>query len=124
MSKIKEWADAKQKRHDAESYISIIGKTTTATTVADRQGIHATAGKLHKLAVSTQMHFHPYDGATNYHDCKAFDAALSAVVRNNWDALKDQAMALLKAQERSAAIDARGEVEAQLNEIIKAEQGK
>lgn len=117
MSKTRQWGEARQKRHEAEAYISLIGKTTNRSTVASRNGEHATAGTLTKFTVTTQIHFQPYDGAKNYHDCKAFDAALSTVARKHWKMLHAEALELLRQQEREAAVAAKEEVERQMQEI-------
>jgi hypothetical protein len=117
MSKVKQWGEARQLRREAEEYISLIGKTTKRSTVAIREGENATAGSLTKLVVTTQMHFQPYDGATNYHNCKAFDEALSTVARKHWGALHAEALELLRQQEREAAIAAKSEVDQQMRDI-------
>ncbi|NPD16936.1 hypothetical protein HOY34_17220 [Xinfangfangia sp. D13-10-4-6] len=84
---IEAWKKAKQNTAEAEAYLGLIGKTTTQSTVASREGAGATAGSLTKFEITTQIHFQPYDGATNYHNCKAFDSALSEVVRKKWTAI-------------------------------------
>lgn len=124
MSSTKMWGEAKKSRREADDYIGLIGKTTTKSTLASHKGEIATAGKLSKLVVSTQVHFQPYDGANNYHDCKSFDAALSSVARKHWDMLRSEALDLLREQEREAAIAAKEEVEKQLAEINSAMSGK
>ncbi|SLN74876.1 hypothetical protein ROJ8625_04118 [Roseivivax jejudonensis] len=121
MSKTAEWGTARKVRHDAEKYIELIGKTTDRTTAASREGSHATAGKLSKLVVSTEINFQPYDGATNYHRDNGFDAALSEVVRKHWSNLCREALDLLREREREAAIAAKAEVAAQLRAIEEAE---
>ncbi|MBY6005402.1 hypothetical protein KUV62_15865 [Salipiger bermudensis] len=121
MSKTKAWAMSRAARLEAEEYIALIGKTTTRSTVAAREGEHVTAGSLTKLVVQTEIHFQPYDGATNYHKSKAFDEALSTVTRKRWSDLQAEAMELLRQREKEAAVAARAEVEAQLAEINEAE---
>ncbi|WP_422073954.1 hypothetical protein [Tranquillimonas rosea] len=123
MSKMKDWGEARQKRHDAEKYIGLIGKTTDRSTVAHREGVHATAGTLHSVIVQTQIHFQPYDSATNYHADKGFDAALSEVVLRHWKDLRAEALDLLRERERKAAVAAKAEVEDQLRQIEEAEFG-
>ena len=114
---IEEWKKAKHNTAAAEAYLALIGKTTNQTTVAANSGVRATAGELTKFAIRTQVHFQPYDGATNYHDCEVFDAALSEVVRKQWTAIRDEAMALLREREAKAGADAEASLEAILAEI-------
>ena len=114
---IKKWQDATAARKNAEAYLSLIGKTTSRSTVAAREGEHATAGCLTTFEIRTQIHFQPYDGATNYHNCKAFDEALTAVVRRKWSAIKDEAIALLLETEREASLLAEEQVKGMLAEI-------
>ena len=114
---IKKWQDATAVRKGAEAYLSLIGKTTSRSTVAAREGEHATAGCLTTFEIRTQIHFQPYDGATNYHNCKAFDVALAAVVRRKWSAIRDEAIALLREEEREASLLAEEPVKGMLAEI-------
>lgn len=121
MTQVEKWRAAIKARKEAEEYIGIIGKTTIYSTVAKREGEHATAGSLVKFEVATQMHFQPSDGATNYHTCRTFDAAIATVARKHWGDLHAEALELLRQQEREAAIAAKAEVEAQLAAITEAE---
>ena len=111
------WKKAKHNAGEAEAYLGLIGKTTNQSTVASREGVGATAGQLTKFEIITQIHFQPYDGATNYHNCKAFDAALSEVVRKKWTTIRDEAMALLREKEAAAGAAAEASVEALLADI-------
>ncbi len=119
---IKKWQDATAARKDAEEYLSLIGKTTSRSTVASREGENATAGALTTFEIRTQIHFQPYDGATNYHNCKAFDGALTTVVRRKWSAIRDEAIALLRETEREASILAENQVKGMLAEIEQARE--
>lgn len=114
---IEAWKIAKRNTKEAERYLSLIGKTTTNSTLGSRKGAAATAGELTKFQITTQIHFQPYDGATNYHDCKAFDAALSEVVRKKWSTIKEEAMALLRQREAEAGAKAEAGLEEILAEI-------
>ena len=114
---IEAWKKAKQNTAAAEAYLSLIGKTTNQTTVAANSGVRATAGELTKFAIKTQIHFQPYDGAKNYHDCEAFDAALSEVVRKQWTTIRDEAMSLLREREADAGAKAEAALEAMLADI-------
>lgn len=114
---IEAWKRAKQNTGEAEAYLSLIGKTTKHSTLASREGEGATAGTLTKFEIATQIHFQPSDGATNYHSCKAFDAALSEVVRKKWTAIRDEAMALLREKEAAAGAAAESSLEAILADI-------
>ena len=113
----KAWRAAKKKIADAKAYLSLIGKTTTSSTVAHRDGPAATAGALTTLKVVTQINFQPYDGATNYHDCVAFDDAISSAARENWPALQRRALEILSENERKSAQLAKEELEAELAEV-------
>ena len=119
---IKKWQSATAARKDAEEYLSLIGKTTSQSTVAAREGEQATAGRLTTFEIRTQVHFQPYDGATNYHNCKAFDEALTAVVRRKWSAIRDEAIALLREEEREASLLAEEQVKGMLAEIEQARE--
>lgn len=121
---IEDWRKAKNATSAAKNYLALIGKTTTQSTVASRHGEHATAGKLTTFQIQTQVNFQPYDGATNYHSCKVFDAALTEVVRKKWSSIRDEAMDLLAKREAEAAIAAKESVQALLTEIEKAEGGQ
>lgn len=114
---VEAWKRAKQNTAEAVAYLALIGKTTNQTTVAANSGVGATAGELTKFQITTQIHFQPYDGATNYHDCKAFDAALSEVVRKKWSTIRDEAMALLREREAQAGAAAEAALEAMISDI-------
>jgi len=118
---IEAWRKAKNATSAAKNYLSLIGKTTDRSTLASRDGVGATAGKLTTFAIKTQIHFQPYDGSTNYHDCKEFDAALTEVVRKKWASIRDEAMELLAKREAEAAIAAKSSVQNLLAEIEEAE---
>lgn len=117
MNKITAWHKARHQREQAEKYIGLIGKTTTQSTVARREGEAATAGTLTKFAITTEINFQPYDGATNYHRDEAFDEALTKVARRKWTELQAEALELLREKERTAAEAALDEVKEQLKEI-------
>lgn len=117
MSKLTKYRNIKRSEHDAKEYVALIGKTTTATTVAQRSGEHATAGSLHKFVVQTQIHFQPYDGATNYHDCKAFDAALTRAARERFTELRDRAFEILREDAAKLADEAKAELQAEMDAI-------
>lgn len=114
---IEAWKKAKNATAEAEAYLALIGKTTKNTTVAARNGEGATAGELTKFEIRTQVHFQPYDGATNYHNCNAFDAALSVVVRKKWSQIRDEAMDYLREKEATAGAAAASDIEAILADI-------
>ena len=118
---IEAWRKAKNATSAAKNYLSLIGKTTDRSTLASLEGVGATAGKLTTFSIKTQIHFQPYDGATNYHDCKEFDAALTEVVLKKWGSIRDEAMELLAKREAAAAIAAKSSVYALLTEIAAAE---
>lgn len=120
---IEAWRRAKARTNEAVAYSSLIGKTTNQSTLASREGEASTAGRLHSLEVKTQIHFQPYDGATNYHVCKDFDAALSRAVQENWDQLKDRAIAILRDAEKDCALEAEASVHSLLAEIQSAKVG-
>lgn len=117
---VEAWRKAKNTTAAAKNYLSLIGKTTDRSTLASREGAGATAGKLTTFSIKTQIHFQPYDGATNYHDCKEFDAALTEVVRKKWESIRDEAIELLEKREAEAAIAAKASVEKMLAEIEEA----
>lgn len=117
MSGISDWKEAQKKLQDARDYLALIGKTTTQSTLASREGESATRGRLTKVSVETQVHFQPYDGATNYHRSAHFDQALSAVISANWSSLRDQTLAHLESEVQATARKAKAELEAQLAEI-------
>ncbi|WCE67938.1 hypothetical protein PL335_06220 [Sulfitobacter faviae] len=117
MSKLMEYRKIKSAEHDAKQYVNLIGKTTTNTTVAQRSGEHATAGTLHQFAVQTQIHFQPYDGATNYHNCKAFDAALTRAARERFTELRDRAFEILREDAAKLADEAKAELQAEMDAI-------
>lgn len=115
------WRRAKGALAEATDYLSLIGRTTRYSTLASTQGEAATAGKLHGVDVKTTIHFQPSDGATNYHNCKAFDTALSKAIRSHWKELSQEAIAAMQADERAAASAARVSVEQMLADINAAD---
>ncbi|MBO9430585.1 hypothetical protein [Sulfitobacter sp. R18_1] len=117
MSKLMEYRTIKAAERSSKQYIALIGKTTTNSTVAQRNGEHATAGSLHKFAVQTQIHFQPYDGATNYHDCKAFDAALTRAARERFTELRDRAFEILREDAAKLAEEAKAELQKEMDDI-------
>lgn len=117
MSKLMEYRKVKAAQSDAKQYVDLIGKTTNRSTVAERSGEHATAGSLHKFVVQTQIHFQPYDGATNYHDCKAFDAALTRATRERFTELRDRAFEILREDAAKLADEAKAELQAEMDAI-------
>lgn len=114
---IENWRKAKARRLNAERYLSLIGKTTTGSTLSNREGEHRTAGKLANFSVKTQIRFQPYDGAKNHHDCEELDAALAEVLRKKWDDISKEAIELLRRKEGEAAIAAEADVNDLLAEI-------
>lgn len=114
---IKAWNIAKLERIEAENYLSLIGKTTKRTTVAERYGEGATAGELTKFAVSTEINFQKVDGGQNYHRCKAFDEALSAILRRKWTEISAEAMDYIRKAEADAAKAAADDLRKMLSEV-------
>ncbi|MEM6465603.1 MAG: hypothetical protein AAF679_03730 [Pseudomonadota bacterium] len=106
---MKAWNDAKTNLHSAREYLSKIGKQQRTTSDA--------LGKWHSLAVNTEIHYQPTDGAKNYHECVAFDRAMSTVLKNHIHALQSEAMALLEAEVERTGKDARQSVQAMLDQI-------
>lgn len=72
--------------NEAEQYVAKIG----AAQPHYRDG---SAGRLNRLTVSTEIHHQPSSGATNYHKCNPFDAALAIVVKERFSELAGEALA-------------------------------
>lgn len=103
------WHKAKQALHESEEWLALIGKPQRTS----RDGI----GSLHSLGVKTVIHHQETDGAKNYHECKAFDRVFSAVVANRFDELRDEALAMLRAEVKRTGIEARSYVKRMLDQI-------
>lgn len=110
MSKMEAWKRAKGDLANAREYVGMIGKPQPYTTAKAN-------GYLHALKVTSQVHFQPSDGAANYHNGEAFDAALARVVQAEFARLSCQALALLENDAQTAGRVARAEVEQMLAEI-------
>lgn len=117
MSKLKQYRQIKADEREAREYIGLIGKTTDRSTVAMREGAHATAGEMTTFSVTTKINFQPYDGATNYHTCRAFDAALTRAARERFLELSDRAFAIMAEDAAKLAADAKAELQAEMDAI-------
>lgn len=89
---LKGFKAAKQALHKACEFVGLIGKPQTQTTA---RGCY---GHISSIEVTTTVHFQPYDGATNYHKCEEFDAALAEVIREQFGPLRDAALDKLTAR--------------------------
>lgn len=104
-----EWNAAKSALAEAQAYVGKIGKDQHTTSRA--------IGKWHSIGVATQAHYQPTDGAKNYHECKVFDAALSAVLQTHMADLQAEAIDLLKAEVEITGKAARHSVQTMLDQI-------
>lgn len=104
-----EWNKAKGDLRAAEQYMALIGKPQRTTFPGK--------GRLHSINVSTQVYHQETEGAKNYHNCKEFDSALAGVIRNNFPALRDEALRKLKDDVSRTGTAARESVESMLAEI-------
>lgn len=104
------WKLTKAAREKGEEYIALLG-----------QDGHCCIGHLHDVTVSSRIYFQQYAGGKNYHTCTEFDAALSDVIRDEFEFLKVKALGRMREIERKALCACRQEVEAVLDEIKIAE---
>lgn len=114
MAKIEIWRELKRRKSDAKLFLSLIGKPerTTANSV----------GYIHSIVANVTIHHQETDGAKNYHTCDGFDVAFSEAIRENFQALANQALAKIEDKVRLAAIDAQEEVRSMQAEIDAAQQ--
>lgn len=105
MHALAQYQAAKQRYAEARTVIDMIGMKERSTAGAK--------GKLHNLDVKATVHYQPTDGAKNYHESAALNAALSTVTRKHWDMLLAEALAILKDQvdEKKAAAAAEYQAE-------------
>lgn len=106
---MKKWGEAKTALLEARGYLAKIGKAQRTTSDA--------VGKWHSLSVTTQVYYQEVDGAKNYHDCPAFDAALSTVLKNHIHSIQSDAIALLESEVVRTGKEARDQVQAMLDQI-------
>lgn len=104
---INDWNKARDDLRQAREYLGKVGKAQRTTSDA--------VGKWHSLSVNTQIHYQPTDGAKNYHDCSAFDKALSVVLKNHIHTLQSEAIALLESEVARSGKEARQSVQAILD---------
>jgi hypothetical protein len=103
------WGEAQTNLNNARKYVADIGREQRTTSKA--------VGKLHSLSAKTQIHFQYSDGDKNYHECSAFDSALSIVIKNHIDTLQAEAIALLESEVSRTGQDARASVQKMLDQI-------
>lgn len=103
------WNAAKAALNVAQQYVGKIGKPQNTTSKA--------FGKWHSVSVKTVVYYQATDGAKNYHECTAFDAALSDVVKSHMPELQAEAIALLDAEVGISGKSARHSVQAMLDQI-------
>lgn len=105
------WNKAKGNLHEVERFLSMLGKEQRTT--ADARG------KVHSVVAATTIQYQEVDGSKNYHECKAFDFAMSKAVRNNFASLKEEAIKMLRADVEHLGITARRDVEKLLAQMCK-----
>ena len=115
--KAQQYRVAKEGQKSATDYLAIIGKTTKHTTVASRHGEAETAGAMTTFSIKTKIHFQEYDGGQNYHECREFDAAIKRAALECWEVLRDRAMQIISEDVAKAAIAAKSELRAELEQI-------
>jgi len=108
MHALSQYQDAKKRLAEARGVINLIGKVQSTTA----QGV----GTLHGVEVKATVHYQPTDGAKNYHESNALNAALGSIVRKHWDSLLSQALGILEQQvedkRAAAAAEYKAEFEA------------
>lgn len=80
--------DLSRELKSAHSYVAKIGQTGHAQQV----------GKLHALAVTTEIHHQRNSGDTNYWKDGPFDAVLAKVIRSRFQDLATEALRLMQAE--------------------------
>lgn len=112
MPKLEELRQRARALQDAREYLGKIGRPQK-TTARD-------VGKLHGISVNSKVHYQPTDGATNYHECTAFDVALSHVVKDEWRSLAALALKRLQGEYEDAIREAKAEYSSMFHEVIGA----
>lgn len=112
---MKNWDDAKEELRRSEKYIAMIGEPQKTTA----KGV---VGTLHDVSAATKIHYQPYDGATNYHNCPEFDAALNDAIKAKFPELMSDAMGLLRDAVAETGKKARDDIESMLSQIDEYEE--
>ncbi|WP_267399025.1 hypothetical protein [Pseudomonas sp. GM_Psu_2] len=112
MESYKRYQEAKRELAAAHSWLS--NKTKIDSQSNSRYQLRA-------IKVHGQYCGQSYAGANNYHESpEAFDAALAAVIRENFDSLSHAAIGLLEKKLREALIECESDVAALSDEIATA----
>ena len=90
MKALEQYKTAKQRYDEAKNVADMIGMQELSTAGGK--------GKLHIIQVRATVHYQPTDGAKNYHESEALNAALSIIACKHWDTMLVEALAVLKDQ--------------------------
>jgi len=107
MESYKLFEERKRDYQGAMSILNLIGKP-------QRASAKNVVGTLHNISVGVTIHHQEYDGATNYHEEKALNTALSTAAREMWEALEARAKQILETDMKTALAKAEGELQTAL----------
>ncbi|MGF6963024.1 hypothetical protein OKW43_000029 [Paraburkholderia sp. WC7.3g] len=105
--------ELKQQWKDAAEYVAKYG--------APEPHLHTT-GKLHKVDVDTEICHQESPSAQNYWKDTNFDCALDEVIRSNFPALADKALAIMQKKFEDALLEEKTALLARLAEIQAIEE--